>query len=213
LGAETDICHWFIVLHSRGKSGLQPVAAATMVERLPASRFQGILFQSRGEASCITGQSGRGLPKHATQVLEEINRLNGILLYSARSGDSDAHQSVRTGVPDAKFRPELTEFSKESRTLIWYGFKRTGRRKLRFQLSDGATAAERGVRFIHCPPRLGTIMERSKRTCRRCEGVDQASPLWSLILKQRGLLDDTLIIWAAQFGRTRWARVPGATIT
>jgi len=66
-------------LTSRGKSGLQPVAARTRSSGFLPSRFQGILFQSRGEAVHYVGNPEGGCQSTQRQVLEEINRLNGIL--------------------------------------------------------------------------------------------------------------------------------------
>ena len=64
--------------------------------------------------------------------------------------------------------------------------------------------AERGVRFVQLyPPRLGSARQPAGAICRRsASDTDQPSAALVTDLKQRGLLDDTLVIWGGEFGRT-----------
>ncbi len=63
--------------------------------------------------------------------------------------------------------------------------------------------AEKGVRFIHLYHRDGITMADWKNTWDTCCGLTD-KPTWALIqdLKQRGMLEDTLVIWGGEFGRT-----------
>src|SRR5438067_1404984 len=72
LGAETDNLPGFIVLTSRGKSGLQPVSARQWSSGFLPSKFQGILVQSKGEAVPYVGYLEGVLQSTQRQVVEEI---------------------------------------------------------------------------------------------------------------------------------------------
>src|SRR5215471_4359583 len=115
LGAETDNLPGFIVLTSRGKSGLQPVSARQWSSGFLPSRFQGILFQSKGDAVHYVGNPEGVCQSTQRQVVEEINRLNGIL----EQRELDPEIETRIAQYELAFRmqksvPELTEFAKES---------------------------------------------------------------------------------------------------
>ena len=101
--------------------------------------------------------------------------------------------------------PELTDFSNEPKqTLDLYGIKQPGRRQLRVATAcwpGGWPSAACGSSSSTTAP--GTTTATSSGTCRspqrRC---DQASAALVQDLKQRGMLDDTLVIWGGEFGRT-----------
>ena len=79
LGSETENLPGFVVLTSAGKSGQQPVSARQWSSGFLPSRYQGILFQSRGEAVHYVGNPEGVCQSTQRQVVEEIGRLNGIL--------------------------------------------------------------------------------------------------------------------------------------
>jgi hypothetical protein len=99
--------------------------------------------------------------------------------------------------------PELMDMSrpKAAKTLELYGC----------QPGDGSFAsncllarrlAERGVRFIQLYHAIGTTTASCARNCPAAKEIDRACMALITDLKQRGLLDDTLIVWAGEFGRT-----------
>ena len=205
LGAETDNLPGFIVLTSRGRSGLQPVSARQWSSGFLPSRFQGIMFQSRGEAVHYVGNPEGVCQSTQRQVIEEINRLNGLLAEERL----DPEIQTRISQYELAFRmqssvPELTDFSKESKeTLELYGLKEPGNGSFASNCLLARRLAERGVRFIQLYHRAwdhhGDI---EKDMPGAAKDVDQASAALIKDLKQRGLLDDTLIIWGGEFGRT-----------
>src|SRR5947207_6524306 len=79
LGAETDNLPGFIVLTSRGKSGLTPVSARQWASGFLPSKFQGILLQSKGDAVHYIDNPEGVCQSTQRQVVEEAQRLNGLL--------------------------------------------------------------------------------------------------------------------------------------
>src|SRR6266702_6425551 len=119
LGADTDNLPGFIVLTSRGKSGLQPVSARQWSSGFLPSRFQGILFQSKGEAVHYVGNPEGVCQSTQRQVVEEINRRNGILAEERVDPDIQ----TRISQYEMAFRmqtsvPELTDFGKEPQHIL-----------------------------------------------------------------------------------------------
>jgi len=205
LGADTHNLPGFIVLTSRGKSGLQPVSARQWSSGFLPSRFQGILFQSRGDAVHYVGNPEGVCQSTQRQVLEEINRLNGMLAEERL----DPEIQTRISQYELAFRmqssvPELTDFSKESKaTLELYGMKEPGDGSFASNCLLARRLAERGVRFIQLYHRAWDHhSDIEKDMPGAAKDVDQASAALIKDLKQRGLLDDTLIIWGGEFGRT-----------
>jgi hypothetical protein len=205
LGAETDDLPGFVVLTSHGKTGLQPVSARQWSSGFLPSKFQGILFQSRGEAVHYVGNPEGVCQSTQRQVVEEINRLNGILAEER----IDPEIQTRISQYELAFKmqtsvPELTEFKKESpETLEMYGLKEPGDGSFASNCLLARRLAERGVRFIQLYHRAWdhhTEIETGMTSA--AKDVDQASAALVKDLKQRGMFDDTLIIWGGEFGRT-----------
>jgi hypothetical protein len=205
LGAETDNLPGFIVLTSAGKSGLQPVSARQWSSGFLPTRFEGIQFQSRGNPVHYVGNPDGVCQSTQRQVIEEIKRLNGML----EEERIDPEIQTRITQYELAFRmqtsvPELTDFSSEPQsTLDLYGIKRPGDGSFASNCLLARRMAERGVRFIQLYHRAwdhhGNI---AKDMPVSAMDVDQASAALVKDLKQRGLLDDTLIIWGGEFGRT-----------
>jgi hypothetical protein len=205
LGAETENLPGFIVLTSSGKTGQQPVSARQWSSGFLPSRFQGILFQSKGDAVHYVGNPEGVCQSTQRQVLEEINRLNGILSEERL----DPEIQTRISQYELAFRmqrsvPELTDFSKESQaTLDLYGLKEPGNGTFASNCLLARRLAERGVRFIQLYHRAWDHHnEIAKEIPIAAKEVDQASAALVKDLKQRGLLEDTLVIWGGEFGRT-----------
>jgi hypothetical protein len=205
LGAETENLPGFIVLTSRGKSGLQPVSARQWSSGFLPSKFQGILFQSRGDAVHYVGNPDGVCQSTQRQVVEEINRLNGMLAEER----IDPEIQTRISQYELAFRmqtsvPELTDFKSEPQaTLDMYGLKEPGDGSFASNCLLARRLAERGVRFIQLYHRAwdhhGGLESEMPLAAK---DVDQASAALVQDLKQRGMLDDTLIVWGGEFGRT-----------
>jgi hypothetical protein len=206
LGAETENLPGFIVLTSTSKSGgAQPVSARQWSAGFLPSKFQGILFQSKGEAVHYVGNPEGVCQSTQRQVVEEINRLNGMLAAER----VDPEIQTRIAQYEMAFRmqssvPDLTDFSRETKEMLeMYGVKQPGDGSFASNCLLARRLAERGVRFIQLYHRawdhhreIEKDMPIAARDC------DRPSAALVQDLKQRGLLDDTLIIWGGEFGRT-----------
>ncbi len=205
LGSETENLPGFVVLTSAGRFGLQPVSARQWSSGFLPSKFQGIQLQSRGDAVHYVGNPDGVCQSTQRQVVEEINRLNGILA----TDHVDPEIQTRMAQYELAFRmqssvPELTDFSKEPRTVLdEYGVKEPGDGSFASNCLLARRLAERGVRMIQLYHRAwdhhGAI---EKAMPSAAADVDRPTAALIRDLKQRGMLDDTLILWGGEFGRT-----------
>lgn len=205
LGAETRDLPGFVVFTSAGKSGLQPVSARQWSSGFLPTRFEGILFQSKGDAVHYVGNPDGVCQSTQRQVVEEINRLNGMLSEER----IDPEIQTRISQYEMAFRmqtsvPELADFSQESQaTLDMYGIKHPGDGTFASNCLMARRLVERGTRFVQLYHRAwdhhGNI---EKDMPGAAMDVDQASAALVKDLKQRGMLDDTLVLWGGEFGRT-----------
>ena len=205
LGAETDNLPGFVVLMSQGRGGQnQPIANRQWSAGFLPSRFQGVKLNSVGDPVLfINNPAGLG-SKTQQATIEAINRLNR-LQYDATL---DPEILTRVSQYEMAFRmqssvPELTDMSREPQSVLdLYGA----------QPGDGSFAsncllarrlAERGVRFIQLYHRDWDHHNNIPANIPlKVEEVDRASAALIRDLKQRGMLDDTLVVWGGEFGRT-----------
>jgi hypothetical protein len=205
LGAETDNLPGFVVLTSAGRTGLQPVSARQWSSGVLPSKYQGILFQSKGDAVHYIGNPDGVCQSTQRQVVEEINRLNGILAEE----QTDPEIATRIAQYELAFKmqtsvPDLTDFSKEPQEMLdLYGIKQPGDGSFASNCLLARRLAERGVRMIQLYHRAwdhhASLVDGMKWGA---EDVDKSSAALLKDLKQRGMLDDTLILWGGEFGRT-----------
>ncbi|MDB6131261.1 MAG: hypothetical protein JWM04_2368 [Verrucomicrobiales bacterium] len=205
LGCEAEDLPGFVVLTSLGKGGQnQPIAARQWAAGLLPSRFQGVHLRGKGDPVLYLGNPPGVTRSQQRDVIDAVNKIN--TRYDAVADDPEI--ATRIAQYEMAFKmqasvPELMETKKESqKTLDLYGC----------QPGDGSFAsncllarrlAERGVRFIqlyhkdwdhHGGVKDGIALKAAE--------VDRACMALITDLKQRGMLDDTLIVWAGEFGRT-----------
>ena len=205
LGAETDDLPGFVVLTSAGSTGLQPVSARQWSAGFLPSKFQGIMFQSKGDAVHYISTPPGIDPDSQRRTVEEVNRLNGMLVDDRL----DPEIQTRIAQYELAFRmqasvPELTDFASEPKSVLdMYGIKTPGDGSFASNCLMARRLAERGVRMVQLYHRAwdhhGGIEQGMKSAAR---DVDQACAALVKDLEQRGMLDDTLIIWGGEFGRT-----------
>jgi hypothetical protein len=205
LGAETEDLPGFIVLVSQGKYGVQPVSARQWSSGVLPSQYQGIQFQSKGDPVHYLGNPDGFCQSTQRQVIDEVNRLNGMLAEH----QADPEIQTRIAQYEMAFRmqssvPGLTDMSEESpATLEQYGVKEPGDGSFASNCLLARRMAERGVRMIQLYHRAwdhhSSIEDGLPAAARDC---DRASAALISDLKQRGMLDDTLVLWGGEFGRT-----------
>jgi hypothetical protein len=207
LGSVADNLPAFVVMISHG-SGSD--ANQGLLDRLWGSGFlpsshQGVKLRSgRDPVLYLSDPPGidRDLRRKMLDGLAELNRLR-----QAKDGDPEIETRIKQY--EMAFRmqasvPELTDLSKEpDRVLDAYGpdVRRPGSFAANCLLAR--RLAERGVRFVQLYHRgwdnHGNLPTNIPKQCR---DVDRPSAALLQDLKQRGMLDDTLVVWAGEFGRT-----------
>ena len=205
LGSESQNLPGFIVLTSAGKYGQQPISARQWSSGVLPSRFQGIQFQSKGDAVHYIGNPAGICQSTQRQVIDEVQRMNRLLAEE----QNDPEIATRIAQYEMAFKmqssvPELTDFSGESQsTLDLYGVKEPGDGSFASNCLLARRLAERGVRMIQLYHRAwdhhGQLEEGMKDGA---QTVDRPTAALIQDLHQRGLLEDTLILWGGEFGRT-----------
>ena len=211
LGSESDNLPGYVVLTSSGGGQDQPIAARQWHSGFLPGQFQGVQFHSSGDPIHYVGRPNGVSINQQQDVVNTVNNLNGILNETV----DDPEISTRISQYEMAFRmqtsvPDLMDVSDEPQHIRdLYGA----------QPGDGSFAsncllarrlAERGVRFIQLYHRGWDHHGGIKNAIGVTAGlVDQASAALVTDLKQRGMLDDTLIIWGGEFGRTPMAQGSG----
>ena len=205
LGCETEELPGFVVLTSAGKSGQQPISARQWSSGILPSKFQGILFNSKGDAVHYLGSPDGVCQSTQRQIVEEVQRINGFLAEER----VDPEIQTRIAQYEMAFKmqssvPELTDMKSEPQHILdMYGVKQPGDGSFASNCLLARRMAERGVRMIQLYHRAwdhhGGIEDGMKGSAL---DVDKASAALIKDLKQRGMLDDTLILWGGEFGRT-----------
>jgi len=205
LGAETTDLPGYVVLVSTGKGGQQqPIAMRQWSAGFLPSKFQGVKLNSIGDPVLYINNPPGLTAQQQGDSIKTINALNRLQHNAVK----DPEILTRIAQYEMAFKmqtsvPDLTDMRNEPKHVLeMYGAT----------LGDGSFAsncllarrlAERGVRFIqlyhrdwdhHNSVKLGVEY--------KAQEVDRATAALIKDLKERGLLDDTLVIWGGEFGRT-----------
>ena len=205
LGAETENLPGYVVLTSVGKGGQsQPIAARQWSSGFLPGRHQGVHLKSQGEpVHYVSSPDGADLVGQR-RLVDAVARLNA----AENQRNPDPEIETRLAQYELAYRmqtsvPELVDLSDETEeTFELYGTRG----------ADGSYAAncllarrlaERGVRFIQLYHRgwdhHGGIKRNMEITAKE---VDQATGALLADLDRRGLLEDTIVLWGGEFGRT-----------
>jgi hypothetical protein len=202
IGSESQDLPGFVVLQSgpRGPRG----GAGLWSNGFMPSAYQGVPFRSGGDPIVDLSSPDGVTTRTQKNTIDAIRDLN--LARLAEVGDPEI--STRIGAYEMAYRmqtsgPELIDFRKESKaTLEMYGAN-PGENSYANNCLLARRLVERGVRFVQLyhtdwdhHEDLGKPLEKV------CQEVDQATAGLIRDLKQRGLLDSTLVIWGGEFGRT-----------
>ena len=211
LGSENDNLPNFVVLIATPTNREQEQAISSRLWSsgyLP-SEHAGVSFRSKGDPILFINNPP-GVPDDMRkQTIDGINQLNR-LNYQA-VGDPETHTRIRQY--EMAFRmqasvPELTDLTKEPEsTFKLYGEEAKVSGTFANSVLMARRLAERGVRFTQIY--LNNWDHHSNLTNRmpsQCKDIDQACHALIEDLKQRGMFDDTLIVWGGEFGRTIYSQ-------
>jgi hypothetical protein len=211
LGSENKDLPAFVVLSSfgSGRRDDQPLYDRLWGSGFLPTQHQGVKFRNTGDPVLYLSNPNGMSASTRRQTLDDLNSLNqqrfGVV------GDPDIE--ARIAQYEMAFRmqtsvPELTDFSKEPQHIIdMYGpdVKRPGSYAANCLLAR--RLAERDVRFVqlfHMGWDQHFTLPKAIRG--QCHDTDQPTAALIKDLKQRGLLDDTLIVWGGEFGRTIYSQ-------
>ncbi|MFP6859786.1 MAG: DUF1501 domain-containing protein [Roseibacillus sp.] len=211
LGAEANDLPGYVVLTSVGGGQSQPIAARQWHSGFLPSRFQGVPFHAKGDPVLYVGNPKGVSSADQRSVVDTVNALNKIHdrevddpEIAARIAQYEMAFKMQTSVPG------LMDVSKEPKHVLEsYGAK-PGDGSFASNCLLARRLAERGVRFIQLYHRgwdhHGGVKGGTKNTAGL---VDKASGALIKDLKERGMLEDTLVIWGGEFGRTPMAQGSG----
>lgn len=211
LGSEAEDLPAFVVMisHGTGKDANQGLLDRLWGSGFLPSSHQGVKFRSGADPVLyLNDPSGvdRQLRRTMLDGLAELNRLQ-----QARDGDPEI--GTRIAQYEMAFRmqasvPSLTDLSDEPQsTFDLYGPDVKTPGSFAANCLMARRMVERGVRFVQLYHRgwdnHGNLPSNIPK---QCGDIDQAQAALVLDLKQRGLLNDTLVIWGGEFGRTVYSQ-------
>ena len=208
LGSESENLPAFVVLISKDQGG-QPVYGRLWGSGFLPSSHQGVRFRPGKDPILFLSDPGGVAREHRRLLLERLNRLH-------RGAVADAGEAAiesRIAQYEMAFRmqasvPEVTDLSAESdATFNAYGPDSRNPGTFAANCLLARRLAERGVRCIQLFHRGWDQHDNLPRAIRpQCKETDQPAAALVRDLKQRGLLDDTLVIWGGEFGRTCYSQ-------
>jgi hypothetical protein len=208
LGSDTDDLPAFVVLITPGKVD-QPLYSRLWGNGFLPSQHQGVQLRS-GKDAVLYLNNPAGVTRESRRLL--LDRLRDLHAHAAeRLGDADVDARIaqyemsyrmQASVPGVM---DVGDETDETFTLYGPDAKTPGTFAANCLLAR--RLAERGVKFIQLYhqgwDQHGNLPRDIERQCRE---TDQASAALVTDLKRRGLLDDTLVVWGGEFGRTSYSQ-------
>ena len=216
LGSECDNLPGFVVLQSgpRGPRGGGVLWSSGM---LPTT-YQGVALRNQGDPILNLSNPGDVDGRRQSRVIDVVRQINMKRLIE--TGDEEI--ATRINAYEMAFRmqtsaPELMDTSSESQeTLDRYGIKDAGESSYARNCLLARRLVERGVRFIQLyhtnwDHHGGPTENLEKHLPTVCGEIDQPTAALVQDLKQRGMLEDTIVVWGGEFGRTPMGEVREST--
>jgi len=202
LGSEAENLPGFVVMVS--DQGVQPLPATNWNNGFLPSHYQGVQFRSKGEPVLYVNRPPGTTSEGQKEIVEAVSSLT----RSRKDLIDDPQIAARVAAYELAFRmqtsvPELMDFSGETKeTLDLYGAK-PGDGSFASNCLLARRMAQRGVRFIQIYLRGWDHHSGIKAgIAGMARQADQASSALIKDLKRRGMLDETLVVWGGEFGRT-----------
>jgi hypothetical protein len=204
LGSESQDLPGFVVLSSgRGTSG----GVSNFGSGFLPSHYQGTIFRNTGDPILYLSNPAGVSADLQRETLRTVNALNSERYAST----GDVEIASRISSYELAFRmqtsaPDLLDFRNEPAAILeMYGVNSEDKEQKQFASNCllARRLVERGVRFVlMMDASWDHHTEIQKQLPKRCRKIDQATAALVKDLKQRGLLDETLLVWGGEFGRT-----------
>jgi hypothetical protein len=208
LGSTNENLPAFVVLVTAG-GGDQPLYSRLWGSGFLDSRFQGVQFRS-GKDPVLYLSNPEGVSQHGhRELLDTVQAVNRLQYQKeldpeieSRVAQYEMAYRMQTSVPD------VTDLSKEPDSVFeMYGEDARKPGTFAANCLLARRLAERGVRFIQLYhqgwDQHSDLPAGIREQCRK---TDRASAGLLADLRQRGLLDDTLVVWGGEFGRTSYSQ-------
>ncbi|QDT09142.1 DUF1501 domain-containing protein [Planctomycetes bacterium K23_9] len=210
LGSENENLPAFVAMSSKGsaKQG-QPLYDRLWGSGFLPTRFQGVKFRNQGDPVLdISDPSGVSRSTRRT-MLDSLAQLN----QQKYEAVGDPEIQTRIAQYELAYRmqmsvPDLLDFSDEPQHVLdQYGDDVSKPGKYAFNCLIARRLVERGVRFVQLFHQgWDQHVNLPNQIAKQCQDTDQATAGLINDLRQRGMLDDTLIIWGGEFGRTIYSQ-------
>jgi hypothetical protein len=208
LGTDNQDLPSFVVMVSKNSNG-QPLYARLWGNGFLSSRHQGVQFRS-GDDPVLYLNPPPGLDEHdRSQIMDYLKQLHQLQYESW--GDTDIHSRIAQYEMAYRMQmsvPEVTDVSNEPDSVFdMYGEDSRDPGTYAANCLMARRLIEKDVKFVQLYhqgwDQHGGLPKGIKSQAKK---TDQASAALVKDLKQRGLLDDTLIIWGGEFGRTNYSQ-------
>lgn len=206
LGSPNQNLPAYVVLVSGG--GGQPLQSRYWGNGFLPGNHQGVQFRGVGDAVLYVNNPPGIDASNRRKLLDAVQDLNKIQLGAI----GDPEISTRIEAYEMAYRmqtsvPDLMDISKEPKEVLEMYGAEPGKPSFANNCLLARRLAERDVRFIQLVHRdwdhHGDLPNAIRSQCKQ---TDQASAALVQDLKQRGLLEDTLVIWGGEFGRTTYSQ-------
>ena len=209
LGSPSDNLPGYIVMISKGRGGSQALYSRLWGSGFLPSKHQGVKFRSSGEPVLYLNNPPGITIGSRRAILDSINAVNRAKFEETQ----DSEIQTRIAQYEMAFRmqasvPELTDLKSEpDHVFEQYGKDAKSPGKFAYNCILARRMLERGVPFVQLFHRGWDQHGNCPRDVRRqCEDVDQPAAALVRDLKQRGMLEDTVVICGGEFGRTIYSQ-------
>lgn len=209
LGRESHDLPTFVVMISGGEPGDQPLNGRLWGPGFLPTHHQGVRFRSGAEPVLYLGNPPGVDAAARRRMLDTQSALDR--LHERATGDVEIESRIAQFELAARMQravPELADLSRETNeTFALYGDDARKPGSFAANCLLARRMLERGVRFVQLYHR-GWDHHHNLPTKLppKCRQTDQASAALVADLKRRGLLDDTLVVWGGEFGRTAYCQ-------
>jgi len=212
LGSMNEDLPSFVVInaqHTHPRAGVQAISARLWSAGFLSAQYAGVSLRAGGDPVLYINNPDGVDAKVRRRMLDGLNQLNQMQYEKV----ADPETRARIEQFEMAFRmqtsvPELTDLSKEPEsTYKLYGEDARKGGTFANAALMARRLAERGVRFVQIYHRGWDVHNNLPDVLpSQCKDVDQACYALVQDLKQRGMLDDTIVIWGGEFGRTIYSQ-------